>query len=251
MKLRHIVPFGLLFAWQVAPSPHPAERPSRFRIWLGGGTSSFDYAYWGTAGGCDGSPEYAQRYAGTLRTNAVGVQVDAWPSSSTRISSAVGSANGDWAASAYPQGAFAAELLAWEMPSLGAGAGWSAAPGFAAYRGPSAYVRLGALDGAHLRAELRTPTSTPGATGWARAGLAYNQRGSRPGPSIFLGVSAVEAGPDTTYSSQWQGAARLTRPAFFADATLPLREALDVFVRGHIGKKTRGFGVGLVVRLGR
>ena len=87
--------------------------------------------------------------------------------------------------------------------------------------------------------------------GVERAGLAYSQRGSRPGPSIFLGVSAVEAGPDTTYSSQWQDAARLTRPAFFADATLPLREALDVFVRGHIGKKTRGFGFGLALRLGR
>lgn len=254
MNLRQLVPLALLFALQAGPSPEPGERPSRLRLWLGGGANSLDYAYWGTAGGgCEG-PSRRQRYEETQSSGTMGVQVDAWPSSNARISASTGIAGGELAASRTPE-RFAAGLVAWETPSLGVGAGWSAAPGFApqlaAGRGFSAYVRLGDLDGAQLRAELRTPTSTPGATGWARAGLAYNQRGRRRGPSIFLGASAVEAGTDTTYASRWEPAARLTRPAIFADITLPRGERLDVFARGHVGKKTRGFGLGVALRFGR
>ena len=258
MKLRHVMPFMMLVAWQVAPSPDSLPRPSRLRLWLGGGTSSYDYAYMGIGGGgcinpdagcdCTLAPTHPQRYEEAQKTVAAGIQVDAWPKEATRLSAALGRATAD----GYGTAVFAAALAAWEGPRLGVGAGWSAGPERVAYDGLSAYLRLGPADGAHLRAELRTPTSTPGATGWARAGVAYNLRGRRPGPEILLGVSAAAAGPDTTYPSQpGPDVRRVTRPAFFADLTLPLGPQDEFFVRGHFGKGTRGLGVGAALRLGR
>lgn len=62
----------------------------------------------------------------------------------------------------------------------------------------------------------------------------------------------MEADPDTTYQA-YPGSAppRATRPAAFADVTLPLGRRLDLFARGHLAKLARGAGFGLAVRLGR
>lgn len=255
MRLRHVVPFLVLFAWQVAPPPRQPDRPPRLRLWYGGGWNSFDYAYWGWSGATCECPDcgHRQREETKEENASAGLQLDAWPSPTVRVSGAAGAARTSGSAEA----AFVAGLAAWEGPLVGLGLGWAAPaasrPNVTGFRGPGAYVRLGSLDGAHLRADLRAPTVTPGVTGWARVGLAYNQRGQRSGPSIFVGVSAVEAGPDTTYAEAPAASAmaRLTRPAFFVDYLVPLGRNVDVFARGHLAKKARGFGGGVALRLAR
>lgn len=264
MKLRHVVPFLLLFAWQVAPPTDRPDRPSRLRLWLGGGRSSYDYAYWGTGGGqcldygpggCDGcncaclrfAPTYPKRFDAKDETDASGVQVEAWPSPTLRVSAAyVGRADQPDRAAEYAGG-----LVAWEGLRAGLGGGWTSGAAHVGYQGIAAYARLGSLDGPQFRADLRAPTATPGVTGWARAGFAYNQQGRHKNIAAFLGISAVEAGPDTAYQAYpGSSGARVTRPAFFADVSLPLRRRLDLFARGHFAKKARGLGFGLALRLG-
>jgi len=263
MRLRHVVPFLLLFAWQATPPTESRDRPSRLRLWFGRGTSSYDYAYWVTGGGqcleyepgCDGcgcpclrwAPTYpVQRYEARSKTSTAGIQVDAWPSPAMRVSAAYGSA--DMGMGSSP--AFAGGLVAWEGRHAGLGGGGASGPAHVGYEGLAAYARLGSLDGPQFRADLRAPTVTPGVTGWARAGFAYNQQGRQKNIAIFLGISAVEAGPDTAYPTDRGSALAVTRPAFFADVALPLGRHLDLFGRGHFAKKARGLGFGLALRLG-
>jgi len=260
MRLRHVVPFLLLFAWQVAPPTNPRARPSRLRLWFGRGTSSYDYAYWGTGGGgcinpdpasCSGCtsfyPTYPLLNEARNKTSTAGIHVDAWPSPAMRVSAAYGWA--DLGGGNTP--AFAGGLVAWEGRLAGLGGGWASGSAHVGYEGLATYARLGSLHGPQLRADLRAPTATPGVTGWARAGFAYNQQGRQENIAIFLGISAVEASPDTTYQA-YPGStlARVTRPAFFADVTLPLGQHLDGFGRVHFAKKARSWGFGLALRLG-
>ncbi|MGD0485244.1 MAG: hypothetical protein ABSB58_11445 [Gemmatimonadales bacterium] len=257
MHARHVIPFLLLFAWQSAPSPDPRDRPTRLRVWLGGGQRSFDLSYYGTAGGecldpggdntCNCSrfaPTYTKRYDDADKVSVTGVQVEAWPSPTLRISAATGSAEGAYLGSGH----FTAALAGWESPFVGLGAGLSDAPEHLAYRGLAAYLRVGPVDRAHFRADLRTPTSTPGVTGWARVGLGYNL-GQGSGSSVFLGVSAVEAGPDTTYDNRPGTPVTMTRPALFLDATAALGRTFEVFLRGHVAKHSNGAAVGVAARL--
>lgn len=261
MHARHVVGFLLLFAWQVAPPAAPRDRLSRLRIWFGGGRSSYDYSYWGTAGGecydcyCENRTPIRQRlYDAADRTTAYGIRADAWPSPALRVSGAYGSAGPP----DVRRPAFAGGLVAWEGRRAGFGGGWASGAARVRYDGLAGYARLGSLDGPQLRADLRAPTETPGATGWARAGFAYNTQGRRDDISVFFGISAVEAGPDTTYGSPESPVgrpsegetARLTRPAFFLDVTLPLSRSLDVFGRGHVAKQAGGFGFGIALRFG-
>jgi hypothetical protein len=271
MRLRHVVPFLLLFAWQATPPTESRDRPSRLRLWLGRGTSSYDYAYWGTGGGqclaweeprtcCSDcgcycnclryAPTYPERREAKDKTSTAGIQVDAWPSPAMRVSAAYGSAyqTDPLGTGSLPE--FAGGLVAWEGRHAGLGGGWANGPAQPGYHGLAAYARLGSLDGPQFRADLRAPTATPGATGWVRAGFAYNQQGRRENIAAFLGISAVEAGPDTAYPTDRGSALAVTRPAFFADVALPLGRHLDLFGRGHFAKKARGLGFGLALRLG-
>ena len=273
MHLRHVAALLALFAWQVAPSSAPDERPHRLRLWLGAGRSSFDYAFWGTAGGqclqwdpgcnCNLSecgcyctclrfaPTYPARRESRPHTSASGIQVDLWPSSAMRISVASGRADQEDRWTVEGPGTYRGGLVAWEGPLLGLGGGAASGPDHAGYDGLSAYARYGSRDGPQLRAELRTPTATPGVTGWARAGFAYNQRGRRDDIAVFLGVGAVEAEPDTSRRAEpGSESARATRPALFLDVAFPLGRKLDVFGRGHLGKQARGGALGLALRVG-
>lgn len=254
MHLRHVLPFLALFAWQVTPPDDPRDRSPRNRVWLGLGTRTFDYAYWGTAGGeclsyddascaCTSrSPIRERRYDDKDKVTSVGMQLDVWPVPTARVSVAGGSAGSG-------QPLFAAGLVAWEARLAGLGAGWAQAADGVDYQGVAGYLRLGPLDGAHLRAEVRNPTSMPEVSGWARVGLAISP-GERSGSAaIFFGLSSVVGGPDTTYASHPGSAvARVTRTAFFADLLIPVNRDLEVFVRGHVATKARGFGLGVALR---
>lgn len=273
MKLRHVVPFLLLFAWQLAPPTETRDRPSRLRLWLGRGASSYDYTYWGTVGGqclewepgCNCGSSECGCYCGCLRfaptypqvrdakdkTSTTGIQVDAWPSPTMRVSAAYGSVyrTDPLGTGSLPE--FAGGLVAWEGRRAGLGGGWANGPAQPGYHGLAAYVRLGSRDGPQFRADLRTPTATPGVTGWARAGFAFNQQGRRDNIAVFLGLSAVEVGPDTTVQAPPGSAGpHVTRPALFADAALPLGRRLDLFARGRFAKQGRTLGFGLALRLG-
>jgi len=262
MRLRHVVPFLLLFAWQVAPPTDRRDRPSRLRLWLGRGASSYNYAYWGTAGGhclqyepgCGCNTSECGCYCSCLRfeaedeTDASGIHVDAWPSPTLRVSAARAGAS---AGMGY-RPTYAGGLLAWEGGLMGLGGGWARGAAHVGYEGLAAYARLGSLDGPQFRAELRAPTVTPGVTGWARGGFAYNQQGRQDKIAAFVGISAVAAEPDTMRQTDPGSAlSRVTRPAFFLDVALPLGRRLDLFGRGHLAKQARGFGFGLALRFGR
>jgi len=252
MYPRHVVTFLALLAWQTAPSG-PRDRPSRLRVWLGAGRGTFDFTYSGATSecvefvGCSCTREilHPWRVDDTNETGSAGMQVDGWASPTIRISTAYGSASSRWAEPDAGSGRsrFAAGLVAWEGAGVGLGAGWTVAAERLGFQGPAGYLRLGRADGAHFRADVRAPTATPGATGWAHAGLAYNQGRRGGSPEFFLGVSAVEGG----YAyGLWK---RLTRPALFADVVIPMNENAGVFARGHAAEKARGFSLGLALRL--
>jgi len=255
MHLRHVLPFLALFAWQVTPPDGPPDRPSRFRLWLGAGGRSFDYSYWGTAGGdrcleyaecacARYTPTYAKRYDGHARAGSAAVHLDAWPAPRVRVSGAFGSAGSGTAP-------FVAGLVAWEGKLVGLGAGWARPSGLADRQGLAAFLRFGPEGSGHLRAELRNPTSTPGVTGWMRAGLVARPGGPRSTASLFFGVSAVEGGPDTTYASlPGTNLARRTRQAFFADIVVPVNRDTDIFARAHVATKARGIAFGVALRGG-
>jgi len=232
MHIRHVVPFLLLFAWQVAPGHDLREAPSRLKIWLGGGASTFDL--WESTD-CSG-----ETYTERETWSGWGAQVDAWPSPSVRVSGAY--------ASMEDRGRLLG-MVAWETSIAGLGVGWSGGPDRVGYEGPSAYVRLGPLDHVHARAELRSPTPIPGVTGWARAGLAGNM-GRRRGGGFFFGVAAVKACAD--YPCPATTPLDVTdKLGVFADADLALGSMLGLFARGHLASHARGFGLGVSIRLAR
>ena len=232
MRPRHIAPFLLLFAWQIASTRRPDDRPSRLQFWLGSGVSSFDVD---ENIDCNG-----RRYVETEETDGGGVRVDGWPSPSVRVSGAVTTMRGTKA----PLG-----LVAWEAKAFGAGAGWSGGPDRVGYEGPSAYLRFGPLDRVHLRAELRTPTSMPGVTGWARAGVAISPQRHRGG-GFFFGVAAVK-GCSGFPCPQPRPPLTTDKLDAFAELTLAFGRSFGVFGAGHLGEHTRGVGVGMMLRVAR
>ncbi len=233
MHIRHVVPFLLLFAWQAVPGSDLRDRPSRFKIWFGGGSSSFDLY---EATDCDGD-----RYMVRETWSGGGVRADAWPSPHVRLSAAF---------SRTEDRSRLLGLAAWEARFAGVGAGWSDAPGRLGYQGLSAYLRLGPVDDAHFRAELRAPTPLPGITGWARAGLAGNM-GQRRGGSFFVGLAAVKACPDVPCPTTTPGdtAETVDKLAAFVDAEFALGRWLGVFAKFHVAPNARGFGFGASLRL--
>ncbi len=258
MHLRHVVPFLALLAWQIAPAPRLRTRDSRFRVSFGAGSSRLEYSFWQVflaggqclepGAGCD-CTSFAPTFVDTTRVDvkedapARAVQVDVWPSDRIRASGALGS-SGD------PARPYRAGLLAWEGASVGLGLGWADASAPAGAGGLAAYARLGPVDGGQLRIEVRTPTATPGATGWARAGVAFGQ-GMRGGNlEVYLGVAAVQSVPAAVVQQNETGAAlrHVTRPAAFGDVLLPFSPHFGVFVRGHVARRERGLAGGVAWR---
>ncbi len=259
MHLRHVVPFLALLAWQIAPAPRPRTRDSRIRVSLGAGSSRLEYSFWQVflaggqclqpGAGCD-CTSFAPTFLDTTQVDAKedmparAVQVDVWPSDRIRASGAIGS-SGD------PAQPYRAGLLAWEGARVGLGLGWADAGAPAGSRGLAAYARLGAVDGGQLRIEMRTPTATPGATGWARAGFAYGQ-GMRGGNlEVYLGVAAVQSVPAGVLADTGAGPfapRHVTRPAAFGDVLLPFSAHFGVFVRGHVARRERGLAGGVAWR---
>jgi hypothetical protein len=181
--------------------------------------------------------------------HTLGAQADAWVSPTVRIAAATGvTSELIHPDDIEPASAlFAAGLFAWEGSTVGLGGGWAASSARVGYEGPSAYVRLGPLDGWHFRTDLRAPTATPGVTGWARAGLGYNL-GGRSRTSVFAGLSAVTAGTDAIWPAD-----TVPRPpvpiadklGIFADVTFGVGRRLAFLARGHLAKKAGGFGFGI------
>ena len=249
MHARHVIPFLLLFAWQSAPSPDAGDRPGAIRLFLGAGAGSADYQYWGWEGATCECPSCGHRALeqGHNDASSAGVGADVWVTPTTRISAAAGTSG--MQGGGNRQG-YAAGLVAWEGPWLGAGAGWATATEIAVPGGLAAYVRVGPLDGPQIRADLRAPTTSPGVGGWARAGFATGS-GRHGEPAFFVGVGAVEVAQDTIYEIDTPFPLMVVRPAFVAEASLGIGRAWDVFGRAHFGAHARGFALGAALRLAR
>jgi len=259
VHLRHLVPILALLAWQVAPAPNPRTRDSRVRFSFGGGTSTLSYSFsqvFLAGGQClEPGPDcsctlWAPTYLDTTevevkeRSPARALQLDVWPSNHLRASAALGS-------SGEPGRRYTAGLLAWEGALVGLGIGWSDAGAPAGTGGLAGYARLGSVNAEQLRVEVRTPTATPGATGWARAGFAYGQ-GMRGGMlETYLGVAAVQSVPAGILQEDSTGMLALrhiTRPAVFGDVLLPFSSKFGVFARGHVARRDRGLAFGVALR---
>ena len=221
MHARHLVPFVILMAWQAAPS-------GRFRVAFGSGASHYlrDIQWYSGDFNCDDSgcncsetPAYTHQGTEDKSYKSTGVQLEAWPSNSMRLSGSAGTANDAF---------FGTLQVAWEGHWLGLGGGYGHASDSLGESGLAGYLRIGNLDGAHLRGELLPPSPIWGLGGWSRVGLGYNL-GRGPGAGLFVGVAKTIGNVGLTEARQEQ-------TALFADVNLPvLGRRVDLLLRGHLG----------------
>lgn len=241
MQLRHLVPFAILLAWQAAPS-------GRFRLTFGSGASHYlhDIEWYGSDFNCDSSEcncsesaPYTHHGTESKSYASTGVQLEAWPSNSIRLSGSAGKAN---------DALFGALHLAWEGQWFGLGGGYAHASDSIGESGLSGYLRIGKLDGVHLRGEVLPPSPIWGLGGWSRVGLGYNL-GRGPGTGVFVGLAK-------TMSNLALKEARNEETALFADVNVPLLgSSVDLLLRGHLGVASGsppwGLGAGARVAFGQ
>ena len=221
MHVRHLVPFVILMAWQAAPS-------GRFRVAFGSGASNYlhDIQWYDSDLNCDysgcncfESPPYTHHGTEDQSYKSTGVQLEAWPSNSIRVTGSAGKAN---------DALVGALEVAWEGRWLGLGGGYAHSSDSIGESGLAGYLRLGKLDGAHLRGELLPPSPIWGVGGWSRVGLGYNL-GRGPGTGVFVGVAKTTGNVGLTEGRQEQA-------ELFADVNVPvLGRTVDLLLRGHLG----------------
>lgn len=231
MQLRHTLAFLALVAWQVAAPAPDTVPPARWRIGAGVGTLALDYPIRGTD--CNGAPYYDEAqidYSGRA------VTAEGWVASRTRVTLAGGVMTHDKG--------YAAALVAWETSTFGAGAGVTASADASLGAGPTAFLRIGNEDRAHLRADLRPVSSTPGVTGRARVGVEYGQS-RRRGSGAFAGLSSVPGLPKRAF---WnvppQDSDVVFRAAFFSELSLGIGRDAQVQLRMHLARNSRGIAIG-------
>jgi hypothetical protein len=231
VRLRHVLPFTILLAWQAAPVQLEQEPSGRYRLSFGLGGGSYPYEYVGCSGA--GTPA-TQVYA------SGGVELDARPADAVRVSVFGGPLT--LAAGDQSVGIVGGGQAAWEGRLAGVGAGFVGTSVNAGRGGLSAYLRLGDADAAHVRVDLRQPDPAWLVSGWARVGLGYNL-GLRRGFGAFVGLSQV-------LGHQPLHATPSDATAVFADLTFPLGRRGDLLLKGHLLGGGFGLGVGLRREIG-
>jgi hypothetical protein len=122
-----------------------------------------------------------------------GVQYDGWATRRVRVS-AFGGSYQSRADSAPPavrdyDGPFFGGQVAYEWKAVGLGAGIAHVAGYDGFTIPSGYLRVGTLDGVHIRADLFPPGPVLGSTGWFRAGVGFAEgRARRVGGFVGLAI---------------------------------------------------------------
>jgi hypothetical protein len=227
VKPRHLIPFVVLLLWQAAPVQVEQAPTGRVRLSIGVGGGGYPYDYTD----CNGAPA-----TGSDTYSSAGAAFEDRTAAGLRVSAFVGQYDIGQRSSFHSSGYLAGMQLAWEGRLAGLGGGWVAAGGNSGHGGLSAYLRLGDEDAVHLRADLRQPTPTWLVPGWARAGIAYHM-GLLRGFGGFAGIGRVLG------RLPMNGSPR-DETAVFADATVPLGGRFDLLVRGHVGDRTTGLGLG-------
>jgi len=222
----------LLLLYQAAPLAAGRDSLGRYRLSIGYGVARFEEDQFDCAGNVTAATPVAWRTGGG--------QLDAWPSPRLRVSAFIGVVHSD---SLDYDGLSLGALVAAENQHVGIGGGLVRVPGrYSGITGPAFYLRLGSIDGAHFRFDALTPSSTFGATGWARLGVGFNQ-GHLSGVSGFVGLSGCP------YCDQ------KINVGLFGDFTIPAGTRVDLVLRGRVGPGQRlgerGTGLGVRYNFGR
>jgi len=178
----------LLFLYQAVPLGVTPDSLGRHRLTVGLGGGRWENEQFS----CNG--ELLSALPVSYRSG--GVQYDAWATPRLRISGFGGSywSRADSAPPAVRDydGPFFGGQVAYEWRTVGVGAGIAHVAGYDGFTSPSAYFRVGTLDGVHVRADLFPPTPVLGSTGWFRAGVGLGEgRNRRVGG--FVGVAVPPA----------------------------------------------------------
>lgn len=211
MRLRHILPFALLFAWQVAPQ-RPDTTPPRTRVPLsvGYGLASLE-EYVPAVFGCDGSesPEHWDR--GDAQTKGARLDIVRGASRTTVFGGATTSGRPSLGTG------FGGVQFAREGDLLGLGSGLTWASNDAKTE-LNLYLRIGSAHRPHLRADIFPPSETYLVqTDW-RVGAECGGTGLG-GTTLFAGV----------------GRTRSRTLAGTLDLAAPVTGGLDLLVRAMGG----------------
>lgn len=180
----------LVLAYSVAPLPISLtpDSLSRYRLTVGVGGGQWENERFS----CNGDLVNANK----VPYNTGGAVFDAWSTPQVRLSV--------WGGNFHPtpdsapplvrdyNGPFFGGQLAFELHSFGIGGGFAHVSGLDGPNGPSAYLRLGSLDGIHARGDLFPPTATLGSTGWFRMGIGYGDGRARK-VGGFVGIAIPPA----------------------------------------------------------
>ncbi|MGD2134610.1 MAG: hypothetical protein PVF27_00545 [Gemmatimonadales bacterium] len=199
----------LLLAIQTAPVAVEPDSTGDLRLTFGYGTGQFESRDLNCAGDVVGT--------WPIPYSVAGAAVDYSPArANLRLSAAAGMTFFEGGTEPWMVG-----QLAWEGSTVGLGGGFARNPYL--YGGdldlgtavPSAYLRIGRLDGIHFRSDVFHPNATLGITGDVyRLGLAANQGRTR-GVRWYAGVHVGPYG-DEAYLG-----------GFFAEFDVPLSARLD------------------------
>jgi hypothetical protein len=231
MKLRHILPFALLFAWQIAPQ-RPDTTPPRTRVSLslGYGLASLE-DYTAPSFDCYGnqtSPELSE----AVDVQSRGGRLDV-VSGTLRMTGFAGhttSGRSDVA------GTFGGFQLATEDQGAGFGLGLTFGAPHAVSSTPTrlnAYLRIGDAQRPHFRADYLPPSEALGVASLWRAGAEFEA--SRSG-----GVSGFIGGGQTPFGSA----------VGLLDLAVPVTGGLDLLLHGLVGPghKNSPWGLALGAR---
>lgn len=170
----------VIVLWQAAPVQTVRDPGGRLRLAVGYATGAYEY----TSYSCEGELLEAEQVGYT----AIGGGVEAWPTDRLHVSAFAGAMSadripGENASEGQWDGGFAGGQLAYEGGKVGIGAGiWKlGSDGF-----PSGMLRVGRLDGTHVRFEVAQPTPTFASNGLVRVGIGHNL-GRQPGVSGSAG----------------------------------------------------------------
>lgn len=215
----------VLVLWQTVPNPVAVDSTGRIQGVLGFGSGQYEKVRTDCNSG-DVVNTSPNKFRGG------GVQIDAWPTRSWRVTGFGGSINAD---SSEFDGPYVGGLVALELQRIGVGIG---AGGVLEEGGglPAAYLRLGNRDGLHARFDMAAASPPYGMNGNARIGVGYHL-GHLRGLGGYGGLAVCTA------KCQEEG-----KPALFADLRIPVGSMLDVELRalgggGHEFSNT-GIAVG-------
>jgi hypothetical protein len=231
MKLRHLVPFAILMAWQAAPARVDSVPRSRFSFALAYGQARLE-DYTPPQFDCEGNQTSPDR-SEVVDVSSVGVKAELVTSGGLRLT-----AFGGTKTSARPEldGGYGGFQVAWESRWAGLGAGLTTGvpTGIRPVTGPqpNLYLRLGGGN-EHFRFEWLPPGEASGIGGYVRAGVGFNKSPSG-NTNGFAGLSL------SPYGSVMA----------FLDTAVPLNGGLDLLLRGQFGPghKNPPWGLALGVR---